>query len=41
MPENTAMPITLRDFGARARRRQQRHDAEDEGEGRHQDRPEP
>ena len=35
------MPMTLRAFGAGAGRGEQRHDAEDEREGRHQDRPEP
>ena len=40
MPENTDHAHHLARFGAGARRREQRHDAEDEREGGHQDRPE-
>ena len=40
MPLNTVMPIDLARAGAGAGRHHQRRDAEDEGEGGHQDRPE-
>ena len=39
MPENTAMPIAWRISAPAPLRQHQRHDAHDEGEGGHQDRP--
>ena len=40
MPVNTAMPIDLRALAPAPLGEHQRHHAEDEGERRHQDRPE-
>jgi hypothetical protein len=37
MPLNTQRPSEMRELAARAGRRDERHDAQDEGERRHQD----